>query len=49
MLILTRRSSEVVRVDDEVVVTILGVKSNQVRIGVSAPKSVLASSLASMR
>jgi carbon storage regulator len=40
MLILTRRLSEDVRVGDEVVVTILGVKGNQVRIGVSAPKSV---------
>lgn len=40
MLILTRRSNEVVRVGDEVVVIILGVKGNQVRIGVSAPKSV---------
>lgn len=40
MLILTRRSSEVVRVGDDVVVTVLGVKGNQVRIGISAPKSV---------
>lgn len=40
MLILTRRIQESVKVGDEVTVTILAVKGNQVRIGVTAPKSV---------
>lgn len=40
MLILTRRIGENVRIGDDVVVTVLGVKGNQVRLGVEAPKSV---------
>lgn len=40
MLILTRRIGESVMIGDEVVVTILGVKGNQVRVGVNAPKEV---------
>jgi carbon storage regulator len=40
MLILTRRVGEAVVIDEEVTVTVLGVKGNQVRIGVNAPKSV---------
>ena len=40
MLILTRRVGESVMIGDEVVVTVLGVKGNQVRVGVNAPKSV---------
>jgi carbon storage regulator len=40
MLILTRRVGEAVVIDEEVTVTILGVKGNQVRVGVNAPKSV---------
>jgi carbon storage regulator len=40
MLILTRRIQESVKVGDEVTVTILGVKGNLVRIGVTAPKSI---------
>ena len=40
MLILTRRVGETVMIGDEVTVTVLGVKGNQVRIGVNAPKSV---------
>jgi len=40
MLILTRRVGEAVVIGDEVTVTVLGVKGNQVRLGVSAPKSV---------
>ena len=40
MLILTRRVGESVMIGDEVTVTVLGVKGNQVRIGVTAPKSV---------
>ncbi|HKT74966.1 MAG TPA: carbon storage regulator CsrA [Steroidobacteraceae bacterium] len=40
MLILTRRISEVVVIGDEITVTILGIRGNQVRIGVSAPKNV---------
>jgi carbon storage regulator len=40
MLILTRRVGETLMIDDEVTVTVLGVKGNQVRIGVNAPKDV---------
>jgi carbon storage regulator len=40
MLILTRRVGETVMIGDEVTVTILGVKGNQVRVGINAPKSV---------
>ena len=40
MLILTRRVGETVMIGDDVTVTVLGVKGNQVRIGVNAPKSV---------
>ncbi len=40
MLILTRRVGEALRIGDEVSVTVLGVKGNQVRIGVDAPKEV---------
>lgn len=40
MLILSRRVAETVMIGDEVTITVLGVKSNQVRSGSNAPKSV---------
>ncbi len=40
MLILTRRIGETLMVGDNVAITVLGVKGNQVRIGVNAPKEV---------
>lgn len=40
MLILTRRAGETLMVGDDVTVTVLGVKGNQVRIGVNAPKHI---------
>ncbi len=40
MLILTRRVGESLMIGDEVNVTVLGIKGNQVRIGVNAPKNV---------
>ena len=40
MLILTRRIGETLMVGDDVTITVLGVKGNQVRIGVNAPKDV---------
>ena len=40
MLILTRRVGESVMIGDEVTITVLGVKGNQVRIGINAPKDV---------
>lgn len=40
MLILTRRIGETLMVGDDVTVTVLGVKGNQVRIGINAPKDV---------
>jgi carbon storage regulator len=40
MLILTRRVGEVLMIGDQITVTVLGVKGNQVRLGVAAPKDV---------
>jgi carbon storage regulator len=40
MLILTRRVGESLMIGEDVTVTVLGVKGNQVRIGVAAPKTV---------
>ncbi len=40
MLILTRRVGETLMIGDDVSVTVLGVKGNQVRIGVNAPRDV---------
>jgi carbon storage regulator len=40
MLILTRRVGETVMIGDDVTITVLGVKGNQVRVGINAPKSV---------
>jgi carbon storage regulator CsrA len=44
MLILTRRVGETVMIGNEVTVTVLGVKGNQVRIGINAPKNVAGAS-----
>lgn len=38
MLILTRRPGETIRIGDDIEVVVLGVKGNQVRIGVTAPR-----------
>ncbi len=40
MLILTRRVGETLMIGDNVTVTVLGVKGNQIRIGINAPKEV---------
>ena len=40
MLILTRRVGETLMIGDDVTVTVLGVKGNQVRIGVNAPRDI---------
>ena len=40
MLILTRRVGETLKVGNDVDVTVLGVKGNQIRIGIKAPKNV---------
>ena len=40
MLILTRRINETLNIGDEVQVTVLGIKGNQVRIGINAPRDV---------
>ena len=41
MLILTRRVSETIIIGDhEITITVLGVKGNQVRLGVTAPKNI---------
>ena len=40
MLILSRRAGESLKIGDEVTVTVLGIKGNQVRVGISAPRHV---------
>ena len=40
MLVLTRRIGETLRIADEIEVAVLGIKGNQVRVGISAPKAV---------
>ena len=40
MLILTRRMGENLRIGEDIVVTVLGVKGNQVRLGITAPRDV---------
>jgi len=40
MLILTRRNGETLKIGDDISVTVLGVKGNQIRLGVDAPKDV---------
>jgi len=40
MLIITRKTNETLMVGDEVTVTVLGVKGNQVRIGINAPRTI---------
>ena len=40
MLILTRRAGETVMIGSDVTITVLGVKGNQVRIGINAPKEI---------
>jgi len=40
MLILTRRVGETLVIGDQVTITVLGVKGNQVRVGINAPKDV---------
>jgi carbon storage regulator len=40
MLILTRRIGESIIIGDDITITVLGIKSNQIRIGINAPKDV---------
>lgn len=40
MLILTRRVGETLHIGDDVTVTVLGVKGNQVRVGIDAPETI---------
>jgi carbon storage regulator len=41
MLILTRRPTEVLMIGHDIKIVVMGIKGNQVRIGVSAPKNVM--------
>ena len=41
MLILTRRVGETVMIGDDITLTVLGVKGNQVRVGVNAPRNIV--------
>lgn len=40
MLILSRRPEEVIRIGDDITITLLGIRGNSVRIGIDAPRSV---------
>jgi carbon storage regulator len=40
MLILTRKDNESLFIGDEIEITVLGIKGNQVRIGINAPKDI---------
>jgi carbon storage regulator len=40
VLILTRRTGETLNIGDDIQITVLGIKGNQVRIGINAPKDV---------
>lgn len=40
MLVLTRRIQETLIIGDDVKITVLGVKGNQIRLGIDAPKDV---------
>jgi carbon storage regulator len=40
MLILTRRAGETVMIGSDITITVLGVKGNQVRIGINAPRDI---------
>ncbi|EPE37429.1 carbon storage regulator [Candidatus Photodesmus katoptron] len=40
MLILTRRIGESVMIGDKIIITVLGIKGNQIRVGINAPKDV---------
>jgi carbon storage regulator len=40
MLVLTRRVGEALKIGDDITITVLGVKGNQVRVGVTAPRDV---------
>lgn len=40
MLILTRRTGEALMIGDDVTITVLGIRGNQVRLGIDAPKTV---------
>lgn len=41
MLVFTRKITETVRINDDIHITILGIKGNQVRLGFDAPKNVI--------
>lgn len=40
MLILTRKTSERVRIGEDIVITVFGINGNQVRLGVEAPRNI---------
>jgi len=40
MLVLTRKSKEAIRIGDEIEISVLAIEGDQVKLGISAPKSV---------
>jgi len=40
MLVLTRKTEEVIRINDDITIKVLGIDGRQVRLGITAPKEI---------